>query len=320
MIHEKKTGVLLLNFGAPEKLAEVEDFITHIGRGKKPPEQVLKIAKEKYSFLGGGSPLNAITRRQAEKLSQELKKQGRWKPVYFGMLHCPPFIHETLEKMVQDGVERIMALSLAPFYSQVSTGAYYTEVREWVTEFSSGLDVRFGGDLSAHPLFIEAWVNKITQALAAFTCPQEVNLVFTTHSLPLEPAEDAFYYEKQFQEAVGKVEDRLSHRKIYLAYQSKGNRPGQWLGPQVGEVMEKLALAGEKSVLVVPIGFAADHLETLYDLDVEIKMQAQKLNMDWRRTTALNDDSLLIKLLAALINRADSEVLGKFVRNDGVVK
>jgi len=298
---DKKTGVLLLNFGAPERPEDVEDFVTHICHGLKPPEHVLKSVKEKYSSMGGGSPLIDTTRAQAKGLEIELKRQGRDCPVYIGMLHSPPFIVNVVGQMIEDGIGRILVISLAPFYSKVSTGAYYAGVREAVSSNFSDISVSYGADWHTHPSFIDAWVKQIACSLRDFPQPEEVNLIFTTHSLPMEPAEDALGYQKQYQAAVKEIKEKLPCRKAHFAYQSKGKRQGEWLSPQVEDVIEKLAKEEEKSVLVVPIGFVADHLETLYDLDIEIKKQAELGKMDFRRITTFNDNPGFIKFLAELV-------------------
>lgn len=294
-----KTGVLLLNFGAPGSLGEVEDFIAHICRGQKPGEQVLKIMQERYKSIGG-SPLNTTTSLQARKLSEELKKQGEDMPVYFGMLHSKPFISQVVAKMVQDGIREIFAISLAPFYSKVSTGAYYDQVRESVEKINPSILVSYSRELFAHPSFGKIWAEKISQSMRNDPDPKETNLIFTAHSLSLHDREDAINYQRQFQEAVKEVQSKLSYRKSYLAYQSKGNRPGNWLGPQVGEVIEKLAFKGEKKLLLIPIGFVTDHMETLYDLDLEVKHQVEMKKMQYRRVPALNNEPAFIKLLASV--------------------
>lgn len=298
---DKKTGVLLLNFGAPERLEEVESFVTHICHGHKPSEHVLKITKEKYSSMGGGSPLTANTRAQARGLEKELKRLGKDYLVYIGMLHSKPFIFDVVRQMVGDGIKRILAISLASFYSEVSTGAYYANVREAVLSCPSDVSVSYGVDWYIHPSFIDAWAKQISCSLKDFSDPDDVNLIFTAHSLPMDPPEDALGYRSQYQVAVGALIEKLPYRKIHLAYQSKGKRPGNWLSPQVEEVIEKLSEEREKSVLVVPIGFVADHLETLYDLDIEIKKQAELGKIDFRRISTFNDHLDFIKILAELV-------------------
>jgi len=300
-----KTGVLLLNFGAPESLAEVEDFVVHILQGQKPPDHLLKLTKEKYEHIGGGSPLNSVTSAQAERLAETLKKQGKNYPVYYGMLHSKPFISQVIGEMVQDGIKRIFAISLAPFDTKVSTGAYYARVEETVRDLSCDVTVLYKGEWSSHASFHNLWAEKVINALKDDDAPGEVNLIFTAHSLPLEPMGDAGRYERQFQETVKAVQSKLPHSKVYFAYQSKGKKPGSWLGPQVEEVIAKLSLEGEERALAVPIGFVSDHLETLYDLDVAAKKHAETMKMKFHRTSALNDDPAFINFLAELVGEMD---------------
>ena len=203
--------------------------------------------------------------------------------------------------MVQEGINKIIALSLAPFYSRVSSGAYYAQVEQMKEKIPSHVSITYGREWYHHPLFIQAWVEKISQALRDDGYGEEVNLIFTTHSLPLNPMEDALVYKRQFQESVKELGVRFRWNKVYPAYQSKGKRPGNWLAPPVEEVIKKLAAQGEKKVLIIPVGFVADHLETLYDLDIELKKLAEKEGIDFRRIPALNNDSGFIKLLGELV-------------------
>ncbi|MEL7564397.1 MAG: ferrochelatase [Dehalobacterium sp.] len=298
---DKKTGVLLMNFGAPERPEDVEAFVTHICHGLKPPDHVLNLVKEKYSLMEGGSPLITTTMAQAKGLELELKRQGKNYPVYIGMLHSPPFIVDVVGQMIENGMERLLAISLAPFYSEVSTGAYYACVREAVANSPSDVSVSYGAEWNTHPSFIDAWVKRISCSLRGFSHPEEVNLIFTTHSLSMEPIEDTSGYQRQYQATVNALKEKLPCGKVHLTYQSKGKRSGKWLSPQVDEVIEKLTKVGEKSVLAVPIGFVADHLETLYDLDIEIKKQAELGGIDFRRITTFNDHPDFIKFLAELV-------------------
>lgn len=301
-MRDKKTGVLLLNFGAPQRLDEVEDFVMHVCQGKKPPDYVLEIIKKRYAFMGGGSPLCATARAQAEGLEGILKKSGQGDcSVYTGMLHSKPFIETAVQQMMKEGINRIFALSMAPFYSQVSTGAYYKEVEKAVKAGFSHVDVVYGPEWHTLPSFIDAWKEKISLAMGDFSCPEQVNLIFTTHSLPLAPRQDAEHYQRQYQTAVEEIIKGLPYDKVYAAYQSKSRGTESWLGPQLEEVLEDLASRGESGVLVVPVGFLVDHLETLYDLDVEMKKKAEILKIDFRRTSTLNDDSHFIKVLAEVV-------------------
>lgn len=298
---DEKTGVLILNFGAPEKLEDVEAFMTHICHGEKPTEQVLNIVKKKYSSLGGGSPLIQTTKAQAKELELELKRQGKDYSVYVGMLHSPPLIFDVVRQMLEAGIKRILAVSMAPFYSEVSTGAYFSAVKEAIFNNAFEVSVSFGSSWCNHPAFSLAWAKKIAASLENFTDPEEVNLIFTTHSLPMEPLEDALVYQRQYQRVIDAIMENLTHEKVYIAFQSKGMRRGNWLSPSVEDVLEKLIKEGEKTVLLAPVGFVADHMETLYDLDIEIKKQAEKGSIDFHRITTFNAQSDFIKILAEMV-------------------
>ncbi|MGI6679304.1 MAG: ferrochelatase [Dehalobacterium sp.] len=295
-----KTGIILLGFGAPRNMSEVEPFITHIFRGKKPPERVIAEMQERYLALGGTSPYFATTCAQGKLLEELIRKRGQNITVHIGMLHSEPFISDTMDQMIQKGIERIIAITLAPFYSKVSTGAYENEIAKKVKS-DPNIRVVYLNHWCHHPFFIESWAQKIARSLQGFSHPADVRLVFTAHSLPSDPPEDAACYDKQYQEAVRLIVDKLAHKKFTVTYQSKGKRPIPWLGPFVEEVIDKLSSKGEEQVLIVPIGFVSDHMETLYDLDIELKNLAKLVKIDLRRISALNDDQKFIQGLAELV-------------------
>lgn len=295
-----KTGILLLGFGAPLNMAQVGPFITHIFRGKNPPGQVILEMKARYQAIGGSSPYLAATITQGKKLEESLRKLGQHAPVYLGMLHSEPFIADTVDQMVRDGIEQIIGITLAPFYSKVSTGAYQAETEKRVNAYPQ-IKVDYLDHWHSQPFFIKAWARKITEVLQDFPPGAEVPLIFTAHSLPSDPPDDAACYEKQFQETVQLIINKLAHKKFHLAYQSKGKRPGHWLGPQVEEMLDELSAQGEKQALIAPVGFISDHMETLYDLDIELKKPAKLGKIDLRRTSALNDDHEFIQGLAELV-------------------
>ncbi|ATW25700.1 ferrochelatase [Candidatus Formimonas warabiya] len=295
------TGILLLNFGSPHTPEEIEPFLSHILKGKKVPGEMLDKITERYSSIGGSSPLLSITTSQAAGLREELKGQGKDYPVYMGMLHGKPFIKDSVRQMAEEGIDHVVAVSLAPFFSKTSTGAYFQAVREAVEAEQQGIGVSFGKQWHTHPFFIEAVGEKVTAGLKHFSAPEEVTVIFSAHSLSEDDPEDAGCYQKQFQDSVAAVMARVKHGHVFSAFQSKGMKPGKWLGPQVGEIIEMLASQGEKQVLAVPIGFVSDHMETLYDLDIEAKNKAVSLGMGFQRCPALNDSPFLIKALAATL-------------------
>jgi len=299
-------GVLLINFGGPASLDDVEPFISNILGGRKVPPGILDGALKRYAAIGGGSPLFDITRIQAEKLEAELNgKTDRYR-VFFGMLHWHPFIFDTLKRMADQGVQKIFVLSLAPFFSRASTGAYFAAVRQGVKDIGLNIPMEFIHSWHVHPLFVEAVVQNIKDELSHYQEKNQVYLIFSAHSLPEgERGEDTGLYQKQYQETVNAVMQRLGDYRYRIAYQSQGGRGGTWLGPDISEVVKELKQDGERDILIVPAGFVSDHLETLYDLDIEIiKNYTEKINV--RRCKALNAAPGFIKALASQV-REQSE-------------
>ncbi|NMA15592.1 MAG: ferrochelatase, partial [Clostridia bacterium] len=268
-------GVLLINFGAPEKLDNVESFVSSVLNGRKLPPPALEKIKERYRLIGGGSPLPGITRRQAEFLEQELNREKDCFRVFAGMLHSPPYIPDVIRQMVEEKISKIFVISLAPFYSTVSTERYYAVVKEAGKQNNIMELVHYTDSWHAHPLFLAAQEQRIKSELAKMGQQEKGCLVFTAHSLPA--GDETVLYQEQYQEAVCKLALRFPGLKIRIAYQSQGLGKGTWLSPAVEDVLTDLVREGEKEVLVVPIGFVSDHVETLYDLDIKLKKHADSL-------------------------------------------
>lgn len=296
---EPRIGILLMNYGAPEKLEDVEPFLTRIFAGRKVPPSVLERVHARYRAIGGGSPLLSTTRCQAEQLEKELNQKGGGFRTFLAMLHSPPFAAEALAEAAAAGVNRVMVVSLSPFYSRISTGAYFAAAEKaWqLKEFSFQLD--FAGEWYENHCFLRAVAEEISHCLEKKGPDWKPCFVFTAHSLP--KGEDAELYQSQILRSVKAVMAGFPHCSWRIAFQSKGGGTLPWLGPELDEVFEETAAAG-KNVLAVPIGFISDNLETLYDLDVEAAEKAFRLGIDFVRCPALNGNPLLIKGLADIVN------------------
>lgn len=296
-------GVLLLGFGGPDTPDAIEPFVTNILGGKRLPPPVMAKIKERYDLIGGASPLVAITKRQAQKLEEALNTEAGSFKVYVGMLHWHPFISSAINDIREDGINSVVAVSTAPFFSRVSTGAYAEEVTKVLDGTDATLGVSFAPTWHNHPLFIKAMVKRVQDYLDRFSGEDHVQVIFSAHSLPIDHIQTGDPYETQFRETVQLIIDHFPHLQWHLAYQSKGGGQGAWLGPDVEDVMEDLAANGKKNVLVVPVGFISDHVETLYDIDIAMKNKADALGLNFVRSLALNDEPLLIDALADLIRK-----------------
>jgi protoporphyrin/coproporphyrin ferrochelatase len=282
------TAVIVMAYGSPRDLSEVEAYYTHIRHGRPPAPDALEELKARYTAIGGGSPLREITRRQAAALAARLGM-----PVYAAMKHSHPFIAEVARQAEADGVRRLIGLPLAPHYAERSLGAYRAELEAgW-----SG-DLVFVPGFHDRPEFTAAVQELLAEALADFA-PEVV--YFTAHSLPARPEMSAGYQDRLLESArlVAEGMPRLPLWRI--AFQSASETGEPWLGP---DLLEALAAHPERKVVVCPIGFVADHLEILYDLDVEAQAFARERGMELRRTASFNDREAFIAALAAVVEGA----------------
>jgi ferrochelatase len=277
-------AVLCMAYGSPEGDAGIEAYFTHIRGGRAPSAQALEHLRDRYRAIGG-SPLTAITRAQAEALAEELGV-----PVYVGMKHAPPFIADGVAAARAAGAVRLIGLPLAPHYAEMSVGAYLTAVRkEWHGEL---IAVR---GFHGHPAFIAAVRSLIDEARSGFD-PELV--IFTAHSLPARIESEGDPYRERLLESSRLVAKAASLPAWEFAFQSASSTGEPWLGPTLDE---RIAAIKAKRVLVCPIGFVADHLEVLYDIDVEAKAAANARGIELKRTQSFNARPQFIKALAGIV-------------------
>ncbi len=293
------TAILLMAFGGPESLDEVGPFMAKL-MGRPPAPQIIERVTERYRTIGGSSPLARIVREQALALEQVLA--GDISPVVRpAFKYAEPSIAKVVAELASQGFERIVGISVSPHYSRISTGAYFNELREAI----QGKDVELAtvDGYYAQPAFLDAIAEKVRLALSKLE-DQHCNdsyLVFTAHSLPTEYIEQGDPYIQQIQETIDGVMQRVPGYRWRLAYQSRGMGQGQWLEPQVEATLEELAASGQNRIVLVPISFTCDHIETLYDIDVVIANKAKGLGLKFVRTEALNTSKLFIDALAAAV-------------------
>ncbi|MCE9616565.1 MAG: ferrochelatase [Lentisphaerae bacterium] len=296
-------GVLLMAYGAPNSLADVEPFYTDIRRGRKPSPELLAELMGRYEAIGGKSPLLDITNRQATALAASLGDGTR---VYVGMRHWTPWIREAVAAMARDGVRDAAALVLAPHYSRMSIGQYLLRLDEAVAETKTDIHFRRIESWHTHPAYIAALVARVQEARQKFPAGPsgEPHVLFTAHSLPERIREWQDPYPAQLEETGRLIATRLGLSKWGIAYQSAGRTPEPWLGPDIVTMVDQLAERGEKRVLICVIGFVADHLEVLYDIDVEARAAAGRKGLQLERIAMLNDDPGLVSALADLTRNA----------------
>jgi protoporphyrin/coproporphyrin ferrochelatase len=273
--------VLCMAYGSPDGEDGIEPYFTHIRGGRKPSPAALEHLRERYRAIGG-SPLSEITRAQAEALGRELGI-----PTLVGMKHAPPFIADACAEAREAGVRRLVGLPLAPHYAEMSLGAYRTAIEKaWEGEL---LFVRGFHD---HPAFIAAVGSLIEEARNGFD-PELV--IFTAHSLPVREGRD---YLDRLLESSRRAAESAGVSAWEFAFQSASDTGEPWFGPSL---VERLGATAARRILVCPIGFVADHLEILYDVDVEAMAFARSRGLELRRTAAFNIRPEFISALAAIV-------------------
>ena len=297
-----KDAVLLIAHGSPERVEDIPEFLQNISRGRPMPEAVVREVQHRYSLIGS-SPLTRITRRQADGVAQELGI-----PAYVGMRNWHPFIADTLQQMTNDGIERAVAICLAPHNSRTSVGLYKQVLFGHNVPFA----IDFVEEWHDHPLLIEAFADKLRTGWTR-ACKEhgsQVPVLFTAHSVPQRTIADGDPYESQTRETAALVAARFPEIGIWhFAFQSQGMSGGEWLGPTVEDTITNLRDAGHTAVFVQPIGFVCDHVEILFDIDVLFRDFAAGRGMKLYRAGSLNDSPLFVRAVADLA-RARFTALG----------
>lgn len=291
-----REAILVMSYGTPERLEDVEAYYTHIRRGSPPPEDLLEELIERYRAVGGPTELNRITRSQARALADELDRRGLDTRVYVGFKHVPPFIAEAVRDMAADDVEAAVGLVLAPHYSLRSIAEYERYAEEAKPD---AMEIDLIRSWHDHPGFIEWLARRLEETLGGVEGDPVV--VFTAHSVPARVLEKGDPYPDELRRTCELVAERAGVERWTFAYQSAGRTADPWLGPDVLEVVEDLAEAGERGIVVQAIGFVADHLEVLYDLDIEVREAAESRGMTYARTPMPNVDPAFVSALADLV-------------------
>ena len=287
MSPELRTGVLCMAYGSPATEVDIEAYYTHIRGGRKPTREALDELTARYRAIDG-SPLTAVTRAQAAALGKQLGL-----PAFVGMKHAPPFIGDGAAEAQAAGIKRLVALPLAPHFAEMSVGGY----RRALAAAWDG-DLVFVPGFHDHPAFISAIRTVLSESLAE-SWPE--HLFFTAHSLPARIVAEGDGYHDRLLESCRLVEAGMKLPKWEFAFQSASTTGEPWLGPDLLEAVER---SGARNVLVCPIGFVADHLEVLYDLDVEAQAFARSHGITIRRTASFNTRPEFITAMAAVVTDA----------------
>ncbi len=310
------TGVLLTGFGGPDSIESVGPFMCNL-MGKEPSDELVERVCMRYLSIGGKSPLVEIATAIGNEIGAALKQKGHELPVALGMRYWDPYIVDGLAALKQAGCDRVITISLSPFESKVAHGAYREAIAE-AAEQLGGIEVVEAPLVSELQRFVDFFAGAIAATLSDLEPNHDAILVFTAHSLPMSDLVDGDPYIAGLERAANRIASKLdlpagSHgrgstvlpgfsafgsegesRPWFLVYQSKGNRPGGWLGPDIDELIEAAQVSrAVKALVVCPIGFMTDHMETLYDLDIVAADAALTSGLEFARVPVPNQDELL---------------------------
>ena len=319
-------GVLVMAYGSPASAGDVEAYYTHVRRGRPPTPELLADLERRYRAIGGTSPLVERTTAQADGVQAELDRRapGRFR-VFLGCKHSPPFLEDAVASMEGAGLRQVVGLVLAPHYSALSIGEYIERVRKAAASApGDGMELAFVESWHLAPGLIELLVERLRTAVdeaargagvavdGAARAGGPVEVLVTAHSLPSRILETGDPYPEQLRQTAEAVAAGAGVSRWRLAWQSAGRTPEPWLGPEILEVLR--GLPGEspevRAVVICPAGFVSDHLEVLYDVDVEARALAEGEGMVLTRTASLNDDPRLLATLADLVEERASALAG----------
>ena len=296
-----KTAVLLMALGGPDSLESVEPYLLDLRGGRPTSPELVEEIRERYRATGGRSPVLDITRELAAKL--ESRRPVR---AFVGLRHWHPFIAEAWADVVAFAPDRVIAVCLAPQYSAMTVGKYLEKLADARADLGGG-DIPLAAVRSwaTHPGLVAGLADRIEEALARFPADQRagVPVLFTAHSLPERILSDGDAYPDEVRATMEAVIGRLpAGQPTAFAFQSQGRSPEPWLGPEVEPTLDTLAAAGGPGVVIAPIGFLSDHVETLYDIDIEFRARADKLGLRLERMPMLNASDALADTLASLVD------------------
>ncbi len=311
-----KAAVILLNMGGPENEAQVRPFLRNLFSDREiiqlPLQPLLsrliiffrtpKVI-ENYRKIGGGSPLIKITRAQAAALEKELHAQGLEASVHVAMRYTPPRADEAVAAALAKGAQTLLVLPLYPHNSRATTGSSLNDLHRAIQARSETLEIKEITSWCDHPAYLDALAAKVRSGLEAFSSEHrdQIEVIFSAHALPQKMIDDGDPYLDETKRTVQGVLDRVGPISHHLAFQSRSG-PVDWMRPGTEEVIDALAAKGKKALLMVPVSFVSDHIETLYEIDILYKEQALARGIvEYRRSESLNTDPAFIAALARIV-------------------
>ena len=293
-------------YGGPNRIEEVQPYLLDIRAGRPTPNSVVEEIKHRYEMIGGRSPILEETQAQADALQAALDAHGP--PacrVLVGMKHWHPFISEAVSEIEGSGIQRLVGIVMAPHYSRMSIGGYFDRISQALLDRSMAVDVARIDSWKDDPGYLDTLEVRIRSGLARFPAGArpEVTLIFTAHSLPKRILEWADSYPDELQVTVQALRARFPNQRSHFAYQSSAMTPEPWLGPDAGDLMLSLIEDGTKQFLVIPIGFVSEHVEILYDVDIEFKRQVTAAGGRLERIEMPSADPIMMSSLARLVSQ-----------------
>jgi ferrochelatase len=300
------TGLFIIAFGGPHKSEDIRPFLRDVLAGRPVPEERFESVVHHYELLGGRSPITEYTQKQASELREELKRRGHDLPTRVGMRHWTPWLREALEEFARDGVQELLGVIMAAQETEASLARYQEAVEKARSEIPNAPRVRYVTGWGLDESLIEAHACNVARTYARL--PLELragaSLLFTAHSIPV-PMAQASPYVQQLEETARRVAEKVGVRDFKLVYQSRSGSPRDpWLEPDILDALDVEARAGARDVLVAPIGFLCDHVEVLFDLDIEAQQKARELGIAVHRVPTLGAHPAFIRTLADAVERA----------------
>lgn len=300
----QRAGILAMAYGTPAGPEEIEAYYTHIRRGRPPTPELLAELRERYRAIGGHSPLLEITRSQLAALSEALTASGHPEMVVaLGQKHAPPFIEDGVAELLATGVDRIVGIVLAPHYSGMSVGEYAGRAQAAAAGSATPVPLTVVRDWHLAPAYLHLLAREVGRAVQGLPGEHRshAHVLFTAHSLPERILAAGDPYPGQLRETAAAVAEIAGLQRWGIAWQSAGRTADPWIGPDVLEVLADLSAAGVGAVVVCAAGFVSDHLEILYDLDIEARGRAAELGLAFARTASPNDAPELAEAMAEAV-------------------
>ena len=301
-------GLLVMAYGTPYKEEDIERYYTHIRHGRKPSQEHLDDLTERYRAIGGISPLAKMTEAQAHALCarlNEVQDEVEYK-VFIGLKHIEPFVEDAVEAMVKEGITEAVSIVLAPHFSTFSIKSYNGRAKEAAEKLGGTLNITSVEAWYDEPKFIEFWKNAVNGELAKMTEEERANacLIVSNHSLPEKIKLAGDPYEEQLIETARLIEEASDIVNVEVGWQSAGQTPEPWLGPDVRDLTKELfEQKGYKAFIYTPVGFVTEHLEVLYDNDIECKVVCDEIGASYYRPTMPNTHPLFIDAMVDAINK-----------------